>query len=43
MRAAVEVVYRTYRRPHRVDATDRVIERCTTTVRIGKCRRLAER
>ena len=40
---AVEVVYRTDRRPHRVDATDRVIERRTITVRIGKCRRLAER
>ena len=25
MRAAVEVVYRTYRRPHRVDASDRVL------------------
>ena len=43
MRSAVEVAYRAYRSPHRVDATNRVIERRTITARIGYCRRWAER
>ena len=43
MRSAVEVAYHAYRSPHRVDATDRVIERRTITARIGYWRQWAER